>query len=255
MMGEILFEKKDYKEAVRNFFKVAYGFGYPQAPEPIQKWQANSAYEAGRCFEVLKMTAQAKKSYQEVVDKYPNSDKAPLAKARLEGSFEPAAAAWERAGRSVTMKLGPAPPRRTANGPRPADRVRPARAERTPGKKLSLQQRNPRFGNLTPLGLAPASSMSQLRTPTVEPPPRVTFDEQLWPINVALVVLAGFVAGSIVALSGFDDPRGCTTAGFGWPRWPSRWACCSSRSTSSIAAACAAACSWRSCLAACSTSS
>ena len=83
MMGEILFEKKEYKEAVRNFFKVAYGFGYPQAPEAIQKWQANSAYEAGRCFEVLKMTAQAKKSYQEVVDKYPNSDKAQLAKARL----------------------------------------------------------------------------------------------------------------------------------------------------------------------------
>ncbi len=83
MMGEILFEKKDYKDAVRNFFKVAYGFGYPQAPEAIQKWQANSAYEAARCFEVLKMTAQAKKSYQEVVDKYPNSDKAPLAKARL----------------------------------------------------------------------------------------------------------------------------------------------------------------------------
>jgi TolA-binding protein len=83
MMGEILFEKKDYKEAARNFFKVAYGYGYPQAPEPIQKWQANSAYEAARCFEVLKMTAQAKKSYQEVVDKYPNSDKAPLAKTRL----------------------------------------------------------------------------------------------------------------------------------------------------------------------------
>ncbi len=34
-----------------------------------------------------------------------------------------------------------------------------------------------------------------------------TFDEELWPVNVALVVLAGFVAGAIVAVSRFDDPR------------------------------------------------
>lgn len=34
-----------------------------------------------------------------------------------------------------------------------------------------------------------------------------TFDEELWPVNVALVVLAGFVAGAIIAVSRFDDPR------------------------------------------------
>ena len=34
-----------------------------------------------------------------------------------------------------------------------------------------------------------------------------TFDEELWPVNVALVILAGFVAGAIVAISRFDDPR------------------------------------------------
>ena len=49
-------------------------------------------------------------------------------------------------------------------------------------------------------------SQPRAQTPTATPP-RVTFDEQVWPINVALVVLAGFVAGSIVALSSFDDPR------------------------------------------------
>src|SRR5580698_390890 len=49
-------------------------------------------------------------------------------------------------------------------------------------------------------------SQPSAQTPTATPP-RVTFDEQVWPINVALVVLAGFVAGSIVALSTFDDPR------------------------------------------------
>ncbi len=84
MIGEILFEKKQYKEAIRNFFKVAYGYGYPESPPAMQVWQANASYEAARCFEVLKMVDQARKSYQEVVNKYPQSDKVPLAKNRLE---------------------------------------------------------------------------------------------------------------------------------------------------------------------------
>jgi TolA-binding protein len=63
---------------------VAYGYGYPQSSEAVRVWQASASYEAGRCFEVLKMTDQAKKSYQEVVDQHPTSDKAPLAKGRLE---------------------------------------------------------------------------------------------------------------------------------------------------------------------------
>ena len=33
------------------------------------------------------------------------------------------------------------------------------------------------------------------------------FDEQLWPINVAIVILAGFVAGIVIAYSSFDDPH------------------------------------------------
>src|SRR5262245_1018687 len=41
----------------------------------------------------------------------------------------------------------------------------------------------------------------------IEPAHAITFDDQLWPINVALLVLAGFVAGCIIALSSFDDPR------------------------------------------------
>jgi len=82
MMGEIQFEKKEYAEAVRNFYKVAFGYG-ATTPEPFHKWQANAAYEAGRCFEVMRRTDEAKKSYKEVVDRFPNSDKAELAKKRL----------------------------------------------------------------------------------------------------------------------------------------------------------------------------
>ena len=84
LIGEINFEKKDYKEAVRHFFKVAYGYGYPHAAESIRAWQAHAAYEAGRSFEALNRADQAKKSYREVVERYPQSDQAPLAKSRLQ---------------------------------------------------------------------------------------------------------------------------------------------------------------------------
>jgi len=83
MMGEILFEKSDYKEAVRNYFKVAYGYGYPKAPAAIQKWQANAVFEAAVCFEKMKNLDKAKKSYQEVIEKYPKSDRAAEAKQRM----------------------------------------------------------------------------------------------------------------------------------------------------------------------------
>jgi len=33
------------------------------------------------------------------------------------------------------------------------------------------------------------------------------FDDQLWPINVAILILAGFVAGVVIATSDFNDPR------------------------------------------------
>lgn len=76
MVGEICFERADHREAVRNFFKVAYGYNAPH-------WQAAAQYEAGRCFEVLGKKDQALQSYQEVVEKYPQSEQAPLAQGRL----------------------------------------------------------------------------------------------------------------------------------------------------------------------------
>ena len=76
MVGEIHFNKKNHAEAVRHFFKTAYGYGYPE-------WQARAQFEAGRCFEVLGKLQQAKQSYQEVVDKYSKSEEAELAKKRL----------------------------------------------------------------------------------------------------------------------------------------------------------------------------
>lgn len=76
MIGEIYIQKKDYAEAIKNFFKAAYGYSYP-------RWQARAHYEAGRCYEELGKTEQAIKSYQQVIDTFPDSDQAPLAKGRL----------------------------------------------------------------------------------------------------------------------------------------------------------------------------
>jgi TolA-binding protein len=76
MIGEIQFQQKRHKEAVTSFFRVVYGYNYPQ-------WQADACYEAARCFEVLQKQSQAIKQYQELVDKFPKSDKVPLAKERI----------------------------------------------------------------------------------------------------------------------------------------------------------------------------
>ncbi len=83
MMGEIFFERKDHKEAIRNYFKVAYGFG-SDLPKPIEVWQAESIYEAAFCFEIMQKPDQAKKLYAELIKKYPESDKVPLAKQKLQ---------------------------------------------------------------------------------------------------------------------------------------------------------------------------
>jgi len=76
MIGEICFERKEHKDAIRHFFKVAYVYNYPE-------WQAAAHYESARCFEVLGDTAQAKKSYQEVVTQFPMSDRVEPARKRL----------------------------------------------------------------------------------------------------------------------------------------------------------------------------
>jgi TolA-binding protein len=76
MVGEIAFEQKEHSEAIRHFFKAAYGYAYPE-------WQANALYEAGRCFEVRQQMKQATQTYREIIEKFPDSDKADRARRRL----------------------------------------------------------------------------------------------------------------------------------------------------------------------------
>ena len=77
MIGEVQFGQKDYKEAIRSYFKVMYGYSYPT-------WQAQATFEAARCFEVLEKTDQAVKLYRELIEKFPEGDRAPLAKKRIQ---------------------------------------------------------------------------------------------------------------------------------------------------------------------------
>jgi TolA-binding protein len=76
MIGECYFAQKNHKEAIKNFLKVAYGYGHAQ-------WVAAAHFEAGRCFEVLKDVPQAIQSYKTVVEKHADSPRAAEARQRL----------------------------------------------------------------------------------------------------------------------------------------------------------------------------
>jgi TolA-binding protein len=84
MEGEVLFEKAQHKDAVKSFFKVAYGFGEEKAPPAFHPWQAQATFEAARCFEVLGKPDQARTLYAELVTRYPQSQHVAAAKKRLD---------------------------------------------------------------------------------------------------------------------------------------------------------------------------
>jgi TolA-binding protein len=84
MEGEVLFEQGQHKEAIKAFFKAAYGFGEQQAPAAFHPWQAQATFEAARCFEVLAQQDKARKLYAELVERYPESQQTPAARKRLD---------------------------------------------------------------------------------------------------------------------------------------------------------------------------
>lgn len=94
MAGELHFAQKEFAEAVNDFQKVMYGYGGTQAPAEIKNWQARSAYEAGRCSEVLvgdltgerrkKGIELAKKFYEFLLDNHPDHELTQQAKDRID---------------------------------------------------------------------------------------------------------------------------------------------------------------------------
>lgn len=84
MIGELQFAEKEFEPAVRTFFRVAYGYGGRDAPEPYHTWQSESLFEAARCLEQLDRIDAAKKLYVELLERFPDSAKARHARARLQ---------------------------------------------------------------------------------------------------------------------------------------------------------------------------
>ena len=89
MEGEVLFEKEQHKEAIKAFFKAAYGFGEKQAPPAFHPWQAQATFESARCFEVLGQPDQARRLYAELLERYPDCQQAAAARKRLDALGPP----------------------------------------------------------------------------------------------------------------------------------------------------------------------
>lgn len=80
-IGECLFARKEHEHAVREFMKVDILYAYPE-------WSAAALYEAGRCLELLGKTSDARKQFETVQQKYPDTNWAKLAAERLTGREE-----------------------------------------------------------------------------------------------------------------------------------------------------------------------
>lgn len=94
IVGEIYFGDKEYEEAQKQFRRVMLGYGGDEATREVKSYQAMSAFEAARCSEVqikdatgdakAEHIADARRFYNEVVNKHSESPYAAQAKRRLE---------------------------------------------------------------------------------------------------------------------------------------------------------------------------
>lgn len=75
-VAEELYEAKDWKKAILAYQKY-------RDENPKGKRLAESTYKIGVCFQELNMKDEAKTFYDEVVNKFPNSDQARKAKIRI----------------------------------------------------------------------------------------------------------------------------------------------------------------------------
>ena len=75
-IGECLFAQKKHSDAVRELLKVDILYGYPE-------WSAAALFEAGRCFEEMGQSEQARSQFAQVKEKYPDTEWAKLASQRL----------------------------------------------------------------------------------------------------------------------------------------------------------------------------
>ncbi len=75
-IGECLFAQKNYDEAVRELLKVDILYAYPE-------WSAAALFEAGRCFEKLGKTVEARRQFKQVAKAHDGTRWATMASQRL----------------------------------------------------------------------------------------------------------------------------------------------------------------------------
>ncbi|MBN2560567.1 MAG: tetratricopeptide repeat protein [Phycisphaerae bacterium] len=75
-IGQCLFARKRYEDAARELLKVDILYAYPE-------WSAAALYEAGRCFEKLSRSAEARRQFTTVVENHKGTQWAQLASERL----------------------------------------------------------------------------------------------------------------------------------------------------------------------------
>ena len=83
-LGRIHVARKEFEDAVRLFFKVAYGHGGSAAPKSFHSWQAEAIFAAAQVLENSGRQDSARKLYQELVDDYPASERTARARQSLD---------------------------------------------------------------------------------------------------------------------------------------------------------------------------
>jgi len=76
-IGECLFAQQKYDEAIKALIKVEVMYAFPE-------WSAKALLETGRALEIPGKSSEARACYSEVVEKYPDTDAALVARRKLE---------------------------------------------------------------------------------------------------------------------------------------------------------------------------